>query len=455
MNHHVNGHPGLINRPPREINSKVAITRSQDYSDSDRSIKEALDLLGLTKICEKGDKVLIKPNLCLPTPPEDAETTHPEIVASMVRLAKEQGATVQVGDSCAWHLSMELVFETSQVREAALAAGADEVLDFAECDFVEVRVPDPRVMKTVAIPRPVAEADVIINLPKMKNNFVTLTTLAIKNMFGLLRLHDRHRYHRTPMDMAWACNDIFKAIKDQHRLTVIDGIWGVEGATHAGPVCKPGVVLASEDPIAVEAIANMVMGYHALESPHVQVGMKDDLGTGDPAEIDVLGASVEEVLHPFQRSLVSYVSRYTNVTEYYGGTCAACLWPTVALPPVVDPDKKYAVISGARVFLADDLEGVDEAYLVGTCACTPNHQHKGFMDKVRVAKKVIKLPTCPAMTHLLEERMGGVYDQARDAGYRDLIAVDGVALTHLPDTVRPELLPDVIERKEGRKKSWP
>ena len=362
------GRMRFLNRPPREKKSKVAITCGKEYTEAERMVTQALDLLGMERICKPGDNVLVKPNLCLPTPPEVAETTHPAIVAAVVRRARQDGGRVWVGESCAWHFPMELVFEVTQARQAALDAGAEQVVDLGKCEFVETNVPNPRVMKTASIPKPVLDADVIINLPKMKNNFVTLTTLSVKNMLGLLRPDDRHPFHRTPMDMAWACNDIFKSIQDRHRLTLIDGIWGVEGATHAGPVCKPGVIVASEDPIAAEAVGNMIMGYHALESAQVQIGMKDDLGTGDPGEIEVVGARIEDVRHPFERSLMYYVSRYPNVSEYYGGTCPACVWPAVALPSVVDPDKKYAVVAGARVFIAEKIEDVDEVYLVGTCA---------------------------------------------------------------------------------------
>jgi uncharacterized protein (DUF362 family) len=451
MNSHPTNHAGFMSRPKPERNSRVAITRGEDYSDAQRMIEEALDLLEAADVFQKGDDVLIKPNLCMPSPPEVAETTHPAVVAAVVKLAKDRGATVRVGEACAWHFPMELVFEATQVKQAALEAGADEVLDFTRCEFVEAEVPNARAIKTASIPKVVLDSNVIINLPKMKNNFVTLTTLSIKNMLGLLAIQDRHPYHRTPMDMAWLCNDLFKIIQDRHKLTIIDGIWGVEGATHGGPVCKPGVIVASQDPIAAEAITNMIMGYHPLESAHVQIGMKDQLGTGDPAEIDVLGARVEDVKLPFQRSLLRYVSRHPNVTEYYGGTCPACVWPAVTLPPEVDPNKKYAVIAGSRVFIADKLEDVDEVYLVGTCACTRSHQFKGYMDKVQAAKKLVRIPTCPGLTQLIDglgEGLEHAPDGADEERYFEVIKGVGVGSIHLPDNVRSEFAQDTAAKKD-------
>ena len=77
------------------------------------------------------------------------------------------------------------------------------------------------------------------------------------------------------------------------------------------------------------------------------------------------------------------------------------------------------------------------------------------VDKVNAAKKVIKMPTCPGLTYTIEERMGGVYDMARDGGFPELVMADGLAFVHLPDSVRPELVTEAVERREGRKTTWP
>ena len=413
----------FINRPPLETKSRVAVVRGQDYGQADTMVRKALELLTITEVCGKRDQVLIKPNIVLPSPPEMAETTHPNVVAAMVKICKETGARVTVGDSCAWDIPMDLVLETTRVKAAALEAGADEVVDFAQVERVDVEVPNARAIKIASIPRCVVEADVVINLPKMKNNFVTLTTLGIKNMLGMLPAAQRHPYHRTPWDMAWATNDLFKIVKDKHRLTLIDGIVGVEGATHLGTVCRPGVIVASRDPIAAEAVTNTIMGYNPLESPHVQVGMKDGLGTGDLVEIEIVGAKLEEVIYPFQRSMLRFVSEYPNVTEFYGGACHACLWAAVAVPPVVDSGKKYAVIAGTRAFIAKGLHEFDEAWLVGTCACNARQQFPGYLEKIRVAKKTVRMPTCPGWTHLIENNM---FDPGR--------------FVEIPDVIRREML---------------
>ena len=172
--------------------------------------------------------------------------------------------------------------------------------------------------------------------------------------------------------------------------------------------------------------------------------MKDGLGTADLSEIDVLGERIQDVRFPFVRSVTRFVQKYGNVKEFFGGTCQACILAMMALPPVVDPEKKYAVVSGTRALVAEPLDRYDEVYLVGLCACAPDHQYPGFMDKVNAAKKVVRLSTCPGHETIHSKKWGGIYDS------RMLLSVDMTAGFALPDTVRPAVLKSMYARREGR-----
>lgn len=440
---------GLIQRPPLKVKSEVAIVRSLNYFGADNVVREAIDLLGgIKRFCGKGDNVLIKPNLAVAQPYYMAETTDPRIVGATVKICKETGAKVKVGEKAGWHIPTDYAFKKTGIGEAALAAGADEIVNWEVGERIEVKVPNARSLPTVKIHKSVIEADVFIDLPKLKNNFILgsgALTLSIKSHLGLIPQEDRESVHRQPIDMAWACCDIAKAIKDKHKLTLIDGVAGVEGATHYGHICRPGVIIASPDMVAAEAVAHSIVGYHPLESPAVQVMMKDGLGTGDLSEIDILGVRLEDVTYPFMRALTRYVQKYLNVKEYIGGTCLGCLWPMTSFPPIVDPKKTYAVVAGTRALIANPLK-VDEVWLVGECACRPDHQFKGYMDKIKAAKKIIKLGTCPAGIALLKRKWEGVYDTPM------LLATDSISFCSLPETVRPNVLKAAENRREGKEK---
>ncbi|MFC1890589.1 DUF362 domain-containing protein, partial [Thermodesulfobacteriota bacterium] len=74
--------------------SKVAITRCPDY-DPDRlydAVSNALELIGgLDGLVGKGTRVLIKANLLMAAAPENAVTTYPAVVETLVRIIREAG----------------------------------------------------------------------------------------------------------------------------------------------------------------------------------------------------------------------------------------------------------------------------------------------------------------------------------------------------------------------------
>ncbi len=443
-----NLHVPFIDRPPQEKRSEVAIVKSPNYSQAGDAVREAIQLLGgIERFCNKGDIVAVKPNAVLAQPPEMAETTHPAIVAEVVRIFKEAETTVKIIERPAFDAHTDKVYEVTGIKKAALEAGADELWDWRVQEYVEVDVPDPRSFAKVKLPKALMEADVFVDLPKIKNNQTIgpgALTLSIKSKLGLIPQDDRSLIHRTPVDMAAGCCDIAKAINHLHRLTLIDGVQGQEGSVHHGFVTSPGIIVASPDMVAAEAVCHAIVGYHPLESPCVQIAMKDGLGTGDLSEIDVLGTRIQDVYYPYARALARYVQKYTNVKEYFGGTCFGCIYAMVAVPPIVDPNKKYAVVSGTRVLVAKALSDVDEVYLVGECACREDHQFPGFMDKVNAANKVIKMGTCPGNDSVQYRKWGGIYDTHM------LLSVDGWINSALPDIVRPSALRAAYDRREDK-----
>lgn len=430
--------------------AQVAIVRGLDYAQARGYVRKMFDLLGgIEKFCAPGELVMVKPNLCVPLPPERAETTHPAIVAAVVSSFKEMGARVKVGEQASWGASAEQAFDVSGIRAAALEAGADEVVNWENDEYLEVEILNPRSIARAKIPRSVMEADRLVHIPKMKNNSMQLVSLDIKGWLGLLPYKDRYLYHRTNVDIAFATCDLAKAVKDKHCLTIIDGITALMGGgTHAGKVCMPGLLIASADMVAADAVCCAAMGYHPLEAPTTQVAMKDGLGTGDLSEIEIRGARLEDVIFNFVRPLQRYVSPFPNVKEFTGGACPNCIRCYSGLPPIVDPNKKYALIAGARALVAEDLSGYDEVWLIGKCASMESHQYSGFMEKVKRAKKVIKIDGCPA-GGALHSYYKNPHERGTVYNFPHILQADNVLLSMLPDVCDEDAASAAAKRRRG------
>ena len=83
-----------------EKSSSVSIVKCERYSDCFKYVKEAVDMLGgIEKFVKKGDRVVIKPNLVSRKDPDEAATTHPEIVKAVSRLALDAGGIVTIAES--------------------------------------------------------------------------------------------------------------------------------------------------------------------------------------------------------------------------------------------------------------------------------------------------------------------------------------------------------------------
>ena len=165
------------------MKTPVALARCDDYDPGKvfAAVRRSVDLLGgIGSFIKPGERVLIKPNLLKGSHPDNAVTTHPEIVRAVIRLVRQAGAKALVGDSPGIG-DLRKVAERSGIlavieQEGAILAGFDEA----------VSVKGHGRFQRFEIARAAREADAIINLPKFKTHGMTVLTGAVKNLFGCI-----------------------------------------------------------------------------------------------------------------------------------------------------------------------------------------------------------------------------------------------------------------------------
>jgi len=143
--------------------------------------------------------------------------------------------------------------------------------------------------------RAVLEADVVINLPKMKTHGFTLYTGAIKNLFGTLPGLQKANFHKLfphPLVFSERLVDIYSCVKP--ALHIMDGITAMEGNGPAtGQLTHPGLILASPDGVALDAMASGIMGFRQGEIDTVRIAAERGLGQVDSENIDVKGDAID------------------------------------------------------------------------------------------------------------------------------------------------------------------
>jgi uncharacterized protein (DUF362 family) len=308
------------------------VRKAEDVAKIKDAVAKAVELSigSLDAIIQPGQTVLIKPNLAFQAPPESFAVVDPRTVEAVVAYVKEnsKAAKVVVGDnpSLGMHVGRaKPAFEVSGMEEAAKLGGADEVIYFDETDVVPMDIPGAKVFKHAAVFKPFLDADVVINLPKMKVHLAGTVTLGLKNWNGIIpNVHPSDQQqgaHR--IDLGQKMADLYRIRKAD--LTIIDGIIGMEGqGPHAGSPIEMNLILAGQDTVAVDAVTATIMGFDPMEIPAVRCAYTDGLGELRLSEIDVVGTPVAEVAKHFKRPNDNPVGMYDGLTCVFQQTCGGC-----------------------------------------------------------------------------------------------------------------------------------
>ncbi|MBU0671801.1 MAG: DUF362 domain-containing protein, partial [Candidatus Margulisbacteria bacterium] len=216
------------------MNSKVAIASCPNYEQDtvDQAVAQCLQLIGgLDSIVKPGHRVLLKVNALMDSAPDAVVTTHPAIVAAVIKEVKKLGAKALVGDSPGnTSANIDKTMERTGFAKAAKEAGG-EILNFQKSKIADVPSPsNNQRIKTLKIAQAVLDADVIINLPKLKTHGWTLYTGAIKNMFGAVPGFFKTKYHifaPQPYEFSEMLVDILEVTKPQ--VNIMDAVIGMEG----------------------------------------------------------------------------------------------------------------------------------------------------------------------------------------------------------------------------------
>ncbi|MEI7901367.1 MAG: DUF362 domain-containing protein [bacterium] len=250
------------------MTNEVFFVRCGDYGPAlADAVDRLLDLTGwLDPAALKGKRVLLKPNLLTDRVPEQAVTTHPELVRHVIRRFKGAGAQITVGDSPASTANLKQVWQTTGM--AAVCAEEDVPLISFEQAGVKVFERDGF---TFSVARPVLEADLLVNLPKVKSHSLTLLTAAVKNIYGAIPGYSKttlHRLHPKPATFGRLIKTLWPVIPP--TWTIADGIVGMEGQGPAnGRPVRLGFLAAAEDPFALDRALCEVLHIDARRVPYL------------------------------------------------------------------------------------------------------------------------------------------------------------------------------------------
>ncbi len=290
-----------------DARSAVSLIGADSYEiDSLYQKLEALlePMGGIARFVKRGDRVLLKPNLLTGSRPTKECTTRPEVVYCVAKMVQAVGGKPFLGDSPAF----------GSARGVAKANGLLEWADKAEVPIVEMHgkryAIEGEDFDNFLLSKEAMDADVVINLPKVKAHVQLTMTLGVKNLFGCVpgkmkawwhmeAGKDRSRFGTMLVETARAISP---------ELTIIDGIIGHEGngPIHGEPK-DLGVLGASDNVFALDRAMIEVLGVDPGQIPTLveskRLGLCPDLSQIDfvlmqPAELKVNDWKLPEKLKP-------------------------------------------------------------------------------------------------------------------------------------------------------------
>jgi len=292
--------------------TKISIQKILN-EDVKTSVFSALELIDAQKLMQKENMVvLLKPNILMGKPAERAVNTHPEVVRAVIQWVKQfKPSKTYVCDSAGGRKPgiTETAMKESGIQDICEEEGAICV-PFEKTERNVYKIKDALELKEISSSRLIREADLIINIPKIKTHWQCTLTCCIKNMFGTVLLANKAKTHAQAANLDRFCSalaDIYSVSNPQ--LTVIDGYYCQEGkGPSSGDVVKLDIILAGYDGVALDSTVCKIIGFDPSDILYLEKAENKNLGTTNLEKVEYLGETIESVYRKFKRPKLKPIS---------------------------------------------------------------------------------------------------------------------------------------------------
>jgi uncharacterized protein (DUF362 family) len=265
--------------------------------------------------------VFLKPNVVIGAPARESISTDPQFISALIRLLLEGGVSrVYVGESSASYIKSSESLTAVGMTQAVEEAGGILVNIDDPFERVDISLPESDILESISVPRKALEADTLINFAKMKTHRVGSFTCCTKNWVGFIDQTVRLQNHQTRLPRLVA--ELHRALPED--LCFGDGIIAGEGD---GPdLSRPrylGVLLASNDPVALDSIGAQLLGIHLHDLVFPWTAHLAGVGEIDRNRIRLIGPRPEQIAISIEKPLEVMYDRFPcNIV--LGGVCEGC-----------------------------------------------------------------------------------------------------------------------------------
>jgi uncharacterized protein (DUF362 family) len=292
---------------------KVIIRKCPDY-DTDRItgiVREGMEELG----AKPEGYILLKPNAVIAHPEIFPNAfTRKEFLDGVIAATKSLAVNIKeiaVGERCGIVIPTRFSFKNAGYPEIIKKHGV-KTHHFDEVRQVPVEIKGPEnLRRQLFIPKPVVDADFLINLPKFKAHPWSRMTLSLKNFIGIQ--DDRHRLVDHNQFLEHKIADLQEVV--QPKFIAIDGIIAGQKMMLTPTPFPLGAIVMGTNSCAVDTVGCHMVHADPEEVVHLRLASERGFGPMDIAEIDILGDFPLEAVQEHTRGFAFCMEK---IDDYFG-----------------------------------------------------------------------------------------------------------------------------------------
>jgi uncharacterized protein (DUF362 family)/Pyruvate/2-oxoacid:ferredoxin oxidoreductase delta subunit len=274
---------------------QVIISRVQGCQSLKEAVNATLARYSSLLPQSKEASILLKPNFNSNMNALTGNTTDLRLIAVVVQTLQEKGyenITIGEGTNSGFYRNQIDVAHRLKARLLAEQLGVDFV-DLNYCEAKEISYVDN---KKAAVAKDCLEADLFINLPKLKMHHEVGVSVCLKNMMGCLVGQENKK--KTHHSLARNIVKLNQHVKP--HLHIVDGLIAMEGnGPSDGLPVRMDTIIAGTDPYLVDMVCAEMVGMPYSEVTYLKAAEEDGLVTPEHKE-----ALKEIDLAPFKKDLL-------------------------------------------------------------------------------------------------------------------------------------------------------
>ncbi len=303
----------------------VSLRAADTYNEETLAaiFREQLSHLGIDKAYFSGKKVVIKPNLVMKKVPDAMATTHPATLSALLTVLKEMDVTPLIAESPGGLFNrqrLEGIYRTCGIMDVA---NRHDVQLSYDTEAIWLSHENGKTVKKFHVIRPIAEADILIDLCKLKSHGLTKMSAAIKNFFGVIPGIEKFEMHATYPDYrdfgSMICDLTQMLYEKKEIIAITDAVVGMEGdGPTAGTPRKIGALLMSRNPFASDIVSETLLGF-AGTVPIVREAAERGLCPADITGIELVGDEITPLILSDFKEPETAENRSTSALSFFSG----------------------------------------------------------------------------------------------------------------------------------------